>query len=279
MEKISQPPIQHDLIVQSPVNENKGQINDTKGQMNDNKDLSSVQKRQVTTSQSVDTAHSDKTIEARVEDNKNQMEIIKGQIDVNNDLSSVQKRQIIPSKSVESTQIEESINKGNIVDDHSNISDPVSPKKPSKKLRVKTAKKRVPKWKRKVKTEVDNTGDVTKNAGNDKEGNNVLAKGTIKCMDTIENVGNDKKGNNVLAKGTIKCILTLIKCIQALIKGSPGILWGIVFLLAFQAALSLAAPTNGTNTQTSLTTLLSSQAHLSSCIRWTQWNQPPTCSK
>ena len=215
LEKTSQPPIQHDLIVQSTINENKGQ-------MDDNKDLSSVQKRQVITSQSVDTAHSEKTIGARVEDNKDQMENNKVQSDVNNDLNSVQNRQ-----AVENSQIEESVNKGYIADDHRTISDPVSPKKPSKKLRVKTAKKRVSKWKRKVKMEVDNTGDVTIKARNNKE------------------------GNNALAKGTIKCILSIIKCIQALIKGSPGILWRIVFLLTFQTALSHAAPMNRTNTHTS----------------------------
>ena len=81
--------------------------------------------------------------------------LFKVQSDVNNDLNSVQKRQ-----SVENSQIEESVNKGYIADDHSTISDPVSPKKPSKKLRVKTAKKQVPKWKRKVKTDVDNSGDA-----------------------------------------------------------------------------------------------------------------------
>ena len=67
----------------------------------------------------------------------------------NKDLSSVQKRQMIPSKSVENTQIEESVNKGNIVEDHSNISDPISPKKISN--------------------------------------NKALEKGTIKCMDAMEN--------------------------------------------------------------------------------------------
>ena len=63
LEKTNQPPIQHDLIVQSTINENKGQ-------MHDNKDLSSVQKRQVKTSQSVDTANSEKIIQARVEDKR-----------------------------------------------------------------------------------------------------------------------------------------------------------------------------------------------------------------
>ena len=187
--------------------------------MHDNKDLSSVQKRQVITSQSVDTAHSEKTIGARVEDKKDQMENNIGQIDVNNDSSSVQKRQ--PGEEI---QIEESTNKGNTVNDQSKIPVPISAKKHPINLKVKATRKHGFRREKKV----------------------------------TENIGNNEKENNVVALEIIKCIRTLIKCIQTLINGSPGFLWGILFLLAFQAALTHASPTNGTSNQASLTTLLSS---------------------
>ena len=58
MEKISQAPIQPDPIVQEPVNEYK-EID----QLNDSTGLSSVQKRQSETSQSVENTQSDEIIE------------------------------------------------------------------------------------------------------------------------------------------------------------------------------------------------------------------------
>ena len=58
VEKISQPPIQPDPTAQAPIVENK-EI----GQLDDNTSLSSVQKRQLVTSQSVENAQSNKSIE------------------------------------------------------------------------------------------------------------------------------------------------------------------------------------------------------------------------
>ena len=97
----------------------------------------------------MENAQSEKSIETHIEDNKDQMEINKGQIDVNNDPSSVQKRQ-----PVEDVQLEESINKGNTVNDQSNIPDPISAKKYPINLKVKATRKHGFSGKRKSKWKV-----------------------------------------------------------------------------------------------------------------------------
>ena len=78
-----------------------------------------------------------------------------------------------------------------------------------------------------------------------------------------------------MVKGIFECILSFITAyfnlMTTIFKGSPGILWGIIFLLAFQAAMSHASPTstNDVSTQTSLTTMLKSQGPSSSFILYT----------
>ena len=64
----------------------------------------------------------------------------------------------------------------------------------------------------------------------------------------------------------LKCIQSLLQCLQALINGSPGIVWGILFILALQVAKSHAAPMNGTNTQVAIMHLLSAQDSNSSFV-------------
>ena len=88
-------------------------------------------------------------------------------------------------------------------------------------------------------------------------------------VEPIENVGKLKQDesssneDNLMVKGIFECILSFITAyfnlMTTIFKGSPGILWGIIFLLAFQTAMSHVAPTstNDVSTQTSITTMLS----------------------
>ena len=78
--------------------------------------------------------------------------------------------------------------------------------------------------------------------------------------------------DNIIVKGAIKCILSFISgffnLMNTIFNNSPGILWGICLVFAFQTAMSHAAPSsiNDVNTQTSLTTMLSSQDPSSSFL-------------
>ena len=213
VEKISQPPIQPDPIVQTPVKENK-EI----GQLNDNTSLSSVQKRQSETSQSVENAQSDKFIETH---NKGK-----------------------------------SVSTSNIVSD----SNSTFAKKQLTKLKLKKLKQRRYRLRKKNKMKaIENNDDV----------------------ETIEDVGELKQDegssneNNFLVKSIFECVMSFITAyfnlMTTIFKGSPGILWGVLFLLAFQVAMSKATPTstNDVSTQTSLTTMLNSQGPSPSFILYT----------
>ena len=90
---------------------------------------------------------------------------------------------------------------------------------------------------------------------------------TIKYVETIGDMEELKQENgssskdNLIVKGTFKCILSFINAffnlMTVIFKGSPGFIWGIIFLFAFKAALSQAAPTstNDVSTQTSLSNI------------------------
>ena len=78
--------------------------------------------------------------------------------------------------------------------------------------------------------------------------------------------------DNMIVNGIIKCILSFItgffNLMTSIFNNSPGILWGICLVFAFQTAMSHAAPSSiiDVNTQTSLTTMLSSQDPSASLI-------------
>ena len=78
--------------------------------------------------------------------------------------------------------------------------------------------------------------------------------------------------DNIIVKGMIRCILSFItgffNLMTSIFNNSPGILWGICLVFAFQTAMSHAAPSsaNDVSTQTSLTTMLSSQGPSSTFI-------------
>ena len=93
----------------------------------------------------------------------------------------------------------------------------------------------------------------------------------MKAVKAIKDVGEVKQDescsneDNLIVNGIFRCILSFINTffnyMTAIFSSSPGILWGIIFLIAFQIAMSHAAPTstNDVSTQTSITTKLSSQ--------------------
>ena len=78
--------------------------------------------------------------------------------------------------------------------------------------------------------------------------------------------------DNIMVNGLIRCILAFIsgffRLMNNIFSNSPNILWGICIVFALQTAMSHAAPSsiNDVNTQTSLTTMLSSQDPSSSFI-------------
>ena len=78
--------------------------------------------------------------------------------------------------------------------------------------------------------------------------------------------------DNMIVNGIIRCILSFItgffNLMTTIFNNSPGILWGICLVFAFQTAMSHAAPSsaNDVSTQTSLTTMLSSQGPSSTFI-------------
>ena len=103
----------------------------------------------------------------------------------------------------------------------------------------------------------------------------------IDDVETIENVGELKQDegssneNNLLVKSIFECVMSFISAyfnlMNTIFKGSPGILWGVLCLLAFQVAMSKATPisTNDASTLTSLTTMLNSQGPSPSFILYT----------
>ena len=177
----------------------------------------------------------------------------------------VLKRQSETSQSVENAQSNEFIethNKGKSVSTSNIVSDsnPTFAEKQSTKLKIKKLKQRKYKLRKKNKMKaIENNDDV----------------------ETIEDVGELKQDegssneNNLLVKSIFECIMSFIiayfNLMTTIFKDSPGILWGIIFLLAFQVAMSHATPTstNDVSTQTSLTTMLNSQGPSPSFILYT----------
>ena len=183
-----------------------------------------------------------------------------GQLIDNTSLSLVQKRQLETSQSVENAQSDKFIethNKGKSVSTSNIVSDSDSTfaKKPSTNLKLNKLKKRKSKLRKKNK---------------------------MKAVEAIKDVGEVKQDescsneDNLIVNGIFRCILSFITAffnlMTTIFKGSPGILWGIIFVFAFQTVMSHAAPTstNNVSTQTPLTTMLSSQGPSSSFILYSR---------
>ena len=178
----------------------------------------------------------------------------------------VQKRQLEHSQSVENAQSNnfiETHNMDNLVSIDTVVSDPDSEiiKKQSVNLKLKNLKKR--KYKLRKKNKMKATKDV-------EAIEHIEELKATKDIETVEHIEELKQENgssskdNLIVEGTIKCILSFIKAffnlMTVIFKGSPGFIWGIIFLFAFKAALSQAAPTstNDVSTQTSLSNMLAS---------------------
>ena len=133
-------------------------------------------------------------------------------------------------------------------------SDPTVTKIQSVKLKLKTLKKQKYKFRKKNKMK------------------------TIEPVEHIEELKQESSSSsedNLIVKGIFKCILSFITAffnlMTVIFKGSPGFIWGIIFLFTFQTALSQAAPTstNDVSMQTSLSNMPSSQGPSSSFILYT----------